>query len=93
MAKLEQEDALNARDNDTKIVVATIGAQARQLDDLDGIEEPDNDFEREKLKEEIRQFNSKLDLEKQKLGEQKRSNLANESIKKKQANRRPVNAK
>ena len=93
MAKLEQEDALNARDNDTKIVVATIGAQARQLDDLDGIEEPDNDFEREKLKEEIRQFNSKLDLEKQKLGEQKRSNLANESIKRKQANRRPVNAK
>lgn len=93
MAKLEQQDALNSRDNDTKIVVATINAQARQYDNMDDIREPDNDFEREKLREEIRQFNEKLNFDKEKLNEDKRSNRVNESIKRQQAMRRPANAK
>lgn len=93
MAKLEQQDALNSRDNDTKIVVATINAQARQYDNMDDIREPDNDFEREKLREEIRQFNEKINLDKEKLNEDKRSNRVNESIKRQQAMRRPANAK
>ena len=93
MAKLEQQDVLNSRDNDTKIVVATINAQARQYDNMDDIREPDNDFEREKLREENRQFNEKINLDKEKLNEDKRSNRVNESIKRQQAMRRPANAK
>lgn len=89
MAKLEQNDMLNSRDNDTKIVVATINAQSKHVDD--GIIEPDDDLSREKLREEVRQFNIKLDLEKQKLAETKRTNRANEAIRNKQASRRTTN--
>lgn len=92
IAKLEQNDALNSRDNDTKIVVATINAQSRQYDS-DGIREPEDDIAKEKLKEDIREFNAKLDLEKQKLAETKRTNKANEDIRRKQVNRRTTNAK
>ena len=84
------QDQMNQRDNDTKVVVAQINAQARmQEPENDGIQEPEemNESDREKLMESMRQFNANLNLEKEKLNETKRSNLANESLKSKQINK------
>lgn len=65
-AKMEQEDRLNQRDNDTKIVVATINAEAKEYDD--GIVEPEYSQEaKDKLMENIRQFNERLSLDKDRL--------------------------
>lgn len=62
-AKLEQEDMLNQRDNETKIIVANIS----HAED-DGIEEVEYSQEaKDKLAESIRQFNAKLALDKEKL--------------------------
>lgn len=66
--KLQQEDMINQRDNETKILVAQINAQSKEgVVSDDGIIEPMSEAEREKLKEEIRQFNEKLELDKEKL--------------------------
>lgn len=66
--KLQQEDMINQRDNETKILVAQINAMSKEgtVSD-DGIVEPMSEAEREKLKEEIRQFNQRLELDKEKL--------------------------
>ena len=84
------QDQMNQRDNDTKVVVAQINAQARlQEPEDDGIQEPEemSESDREKLMESMRQFNANLNLEKEKLNETKRSNLVNESLKSKQINK------
>ena len=67
MQKMQQEDALNQRDNDTKVRVAEINAQAEYLRLGIYAEENDEqlvhekyDLEREKLAEEIRQFDREL---------------------------------
>lgn len=58
-------DQLNQRDNETKIIVATINANSNQED---GIEEPVFSEEaRAKLLENMRQFNEKLKLDREKL--------------------------
>ena len=65
MAKMELEDTLNQRDNETKILVAQIAASVKvNQGDTDGIQEPMSEEAREKLKEQIRQFNAKLELDK-----------------------------
>ena len=62
-AKMEQEDKLNMRDNETKLLIANI-----QHTSEDGIEEPEYSQEaKDKLEESIRQFNEKLALDKQRL--------------------------
>lgn len=96
MAKLEQENLLNERDNETKIVVATISAQARQLDNSnidDGIQEPMSEAEREKLNESIRQFNAKLELDKERLAFDKQKANTDARLKEKQINSRPKTTK
>ena len=67
MQKMQQEDALNQRDNDTKVRVAEINAQAEYLRLGIYAEENDEqlvhekyDLEREKLAESIRQFDAEL---------------------------------
>lgn len=61
--KMEQEDRLNQRDNETKIIVANIGHS-----NDDGIEEPEYSQEaKDKLAEQIREFNARLSLDKAKL--------------------------
>lgn len=79
--KLEQENALNQRDNETKIVVAEINAST-QLSKADntGEREERAEVEQRNLDEKIRQFDAKLALEKEALQETKRANLASESI-------------
>ena len=62
-AKMEQEDRLNQRDNETKIIVANIGHS-----NDDGIEEPEYSQEaKDKLAEQIREFNARLSLDRDKL--------------------------
>lgn len=62
-AKMEHEDRLNQRDNDTKIIVANIQHNAD-----DGIEEIEYSQEaKDKLAETIRQFDARLSLDKDRL--------------------------
>lgn len=62
-AKLEQEDRLNQRDNETKIIVAQIGHAGD-----DGIQEPEYSQEaKDKLAEQIREFNARLALDRDRL--------------------------
>ena len=61
-AELQAKDEMNMRDNETKIVVATIGAQNTD----DGIQEPESQLDRDKLQESIRQFDEKIRLEREK---------------------------
>ena len=64
-AELEQKEQANIRDNETKILVATISANSNQND---GIEEPVYSQEaKDKLAENMRQFDEKLRLERDKL--------------------------
>ena len=75
MQKLQQQDIINQRDNETKIQVAEINSKAEYLRLGIYAEENDEelvheklDIEREKLAEEIRQFDAEL---RQKESEQK----------------------
>lgn len=93
MLKMQQEDIINQRDNETKIVVATINAQARQMDeanvDNDGIQEPMSETDREKLRESIRQFDARLALDKERLEFDKQKATTDAKLKEKQINARP----
>lgn len=90
MAKLEQENLLNERDNETKILVATINSQAKQTDALnDGIQEPMSEESREKLRESIRQFNARLALDKERLEFDKNKAKVDAELKEKQIKSRP----
>lgn len=72
LRKLELEDLLNQRDNETKILVAQMNLAAKNSENSeDGIEEPMSEEAREKLKESIRQFNEKIKLDKEKLNLEK----------------------
>ena len=86
--KMQQEDIINQRDNETKILVAQINAQARNQDSEasdDGIQEPMSEADREKLKESIREFNEKMKLEREKLEFQKNKQQEDASIKRQAA--------
>lgn len=67
MQKLRQEDLLNERDNETKILIAQIGARSKMNDSDDGIQEPMSETDREKLKQQIKEFDAKIKLERDKL--------------------------
>ena len=76
--ELESQNTMNSQDNETKVLVAQITADAKlgatQIQhDSDGIEEPMTEEAKAKLKEQIREFdlkiqqdNKKLELEKEK---------------------------
>ena len=91
MAKMEHEAALNAENNETKIIVAQINAQARQLDEMDvyndGVEEPMSEEAREKLKEQIREFDAKLALDKERLAFDREKAKTDADLKRKQINK------
>ena len=71
--ELEHEDMLNQRDNETKILIATIQANAKQVPET---QQPQNqgmtEAERAKLNEQIREFDANLDFLKQKQAEDAR---------------------
>ena len=80
-SEMQLKDQMNQRDNETKIIVANISAQS-SMNDSDGIKEPEFSEEaRAKLLQQMKEFDSKLKLERDKLEEQKRKNRADESLK------------
>ena len=85
-AELEQKDQLNARDNETKILVATISANANVED---GIEEPVYSQEaKDKLMESMRQFDARLQLDKERLAFDKSKAATDARLKEKQINKK-----
>lgn len=85
-AKMQQEDMLNQRDNETKIIIATLNAEAKQMPEDDGIMEMTEE-QREKFKESVRQFNAKLDLEKERLDFDKSKAKTDADLKRMQINK------
>lgn len=85
-AELQLEDTINQRDNETKIVVATISAQSRQNGADDGIIEPDEN-ERRNLQEKIRQFDERLKLDRERLEFDKSKSREELRLKEKQINK------
>ncbi len=87
---MQLKDQLNQRDNETKIMVATISANSNN----DGIQEPEFSEEaKAKLMQQMKEFDSKMSLEREKLNEQKRKNRADEALKLKQINKPSSTAK
>lgn len=94
--ELDRQDARNMRDNETKILIAQINSQAEEnflmakLADKEGTEEPVYSQEaKEKLREQIREFDNKLKLDRDKFEHEKtisKSKLEVEKIKARKTN-------
>ena len=97
MQKMQQEDILNQRDNETKILVAQINAQSKlqdsEVDINDGIQEPMSEEAAAKLREQIREFDAKMMLEREKLKVQRDKQEEDARLKEKQINKKPVSSK
>lgn len=80
--EMEMQNQLNSRDNETRILVATINAEAKQLDkNNDGIIDSEyTQDSKDKLLEQIREFDERLNLDRRKQDEVERSNRAKEAI-------------
>ena len=95
MVKEDREDGRAQLDSDTKIKVATINAEARMIDADDNndgyVDRRESESASERLKDRIDQTKiaSELGLKKEELKEKKRSNKANEAIKRKAAKAKP----
>jgi hypothetical protein len=86
-AKLELEDTLNQRDNETKILVAQIAASIKVEEGSDGVQEPMSEEAREKLREQIRQFDARLELDRDRLDFDKEKAKTDAELKRKQINK------
>jgi hypothetical protein len=91
MSEMQQKDLLNQRDNETKILIATINAQSNSnnKEDSEGM----YDIHKEDLQEKIRQFNAKLDLDKERLAFDKEKAETDAELKRKQINSKPKTSK
>ena len=86
-AKMQQEDALNQRDNETKIIIAQMQAYSKNSED-DGIIEPEYSQEaKDKLLEQIREFDLRLKLDKERLEHDKEKAETDARLKEKQINK------
>lgn len=91
-AEMQLKDQMNQRDNETKIIVATISAGARNQED--GIEEPVFSEEaRANLLEKMREFDAKLKLDKERLAFDKEKAKEDARLKEKQINKKPNTSK
>jgi hypothetical protein len=85
-AEMQLKDQMNQRDNETKIMVATISANSNNTQ-----EEPQEDIFSEeakaKLSENIRQFNQRLQLDKERLAFDKDKARTDAELKRKQINK------
>ena len=81
-AKMELEDTLNMRDNETKILIATMNSSD------DGIKEPEYSQEaKDKLAEQIREFDARLALDRERLSFDKDKVKIDAELKRKQINK------
>lgn len=86
---MQLKDQLNQRDNETKIMVATITANSKQ----DGIIEPEfTEESKAKLLESMRQFDERLKLDKERLDFDKSKAKTDAELKRMQINKKPVNS-
>lgn len=94
-AELQQKEQANIRDNETKILVAQISAQARDTDaEEDGIAPEEYSQEaKDKLAEQIREFDEKMKLEWAKHEETQRKNNKDAELKKEQINKPKTTSK
>lgn len=89
-AEMQLKDMLNQRDNETKIIVANISANSNQ----EVPEQPEfSEESRAKLAQQMKEFDDKMKLERDKLSETKRKNRADEELKLKQINKKPSTSK
>lgn len=94
-AELQQKEQANIRDNETRILVAQISAQARDTDaEEDGIAPEEYSQEaKDKLAEQIREFDEKTKLEWAKHEETQRKNNKDAELKKEQINKPKTTSK
>lgn len=87
--EMQLKDQMNQRDNETKILVATISAQARANDlENDGIAPDEYSQEaKDKLAEQIREFDARLKLDREKLELDKNKAKVDASLKRQQINK------
>jgi hypothetical protein len=84
--EMQLKDQMNQRDNETKILVATISANSNQED---GVEEPEYSQEaKDKLMESMRQFDARLKLDRDKFEFDKDKTKNELRLKEKQLNKR-----
>jgi hypothetical protein len=90
LARMEHEAAMNSQDNETKILVATIAAnvKAKEGDADTGIQEPMSEEARTKLREQIREFDARLALDKERLAFEKDKAKTDAKLKEKQINKK-----
>ena len=90
-AEMQQKDTINQRDNETKLLIANIQAQFKKDADGDGIINEGEDTK--DLSEQIREFDAKMQLEKDKLAWDKQKNKDNNDVKLKIASKRNTSKK
>ena len=89
-AKMQQEDALNQRDNETKILIAQMQAYSKNSED-DGIIEPEYSQEaKDKLMEQIREFNEKIKLDREKLNLDREKHKDDVTLKRKALDKKTI---
>lgn len=94
IAEMEQKERLNMNDNETKILVAQIAAQAKANNETDGIVPDEYSQEaKDKLAEQIREFDARLKLDKERLAFDKDKAKTDAKLKEKQINKKPTNNK
>ena len=79
-AKMKLTDAMNQRDNDTRIYVAQLQAEARSNQDFE-FENPYEETDMAKIEESKRQFNEKLKLDKEKFEFEKKKHSEDNQLK------------
>lgn len=91
-ADMQLKDMLNQRDNETKVLVATISAASNQQQD-DGIQEPEFSEEaKAKLQESMRQFDEKIKLDRERLSLDREKAKTDAELKRKALNKKPTNS-
>ena len=86
-AKLQQEDALNRRDNETKILIAQMQAMSKSSEDGNSTELEYSQEAKDKLLEQIREFDLRLKLDKERLEHDKEKAETDARLKEKQINK------
>lgn len=87
-AKMQQEDTLNQRDNETKILIAQMQLESKNLEN-GGIEEPEYSQEaKDKLMQQIKEFDAKLKLDRDKFNFDKRKHEDDVELKRKALNKK-----
>ena len=79
-AKLKQQDILNQRDNETKIIIAQMGAE-------DSLEEMPQEGSKSELLEKMREFDKRLQLDYERLSFDKQKASMDADLKRKQINK------